>query len=80
MTMGLVDTSTVVSSHDLVVTSGYKVAGQCGLYPPGIAIGEVSRTIPPTNDLEAFILVRPVADFSQLRQILVLRQTARACA
>jgi rod shape-determining protein MreC len=80
MSMSLVDTSTIVSSHDLVVTSGYKVAGQCGLYPPGIVVGEVSRTIPPTNDLEAFILVRPVADFSQLREVLVLRRTARACA
>lgn len=80
MSMGLVDTSTVVSSHDLVVTSGYKVAGQCGLYPPGIVIGEVSRTLPPTNDLEAFIQVRPVADFSQLREVLVLRQTAKACS
>jgi rod shape-determining protein MreC len=80
MTMGLVDTSTAVSSHDLVVTSGYRVAGQCGLYPPGIAIGEVSRTLPPTNDLEAFVLVRPVADFSQLRYVLVLRQTSKACS
>jgi rod shape-determining protein MreC len=80
MTMGLVDTSTVVSSHDLVVTSGYKVAGQCGLYPPGIAIGEVSRTLPPTNDLEAFVLVRPVADFSQLRYVSVLRRTSKACS
>ena len=79
MTMGLVETSTVVSSHDLVVTSGYKVAGQCGLYPPGIVIGEVSRTVPPTNDLEALILVRPAADFSQLREVLVLRRTTRVC-
>jgi rod shape-determining protein MreC len=79
MSMELVDISTVVPGDDLVVTSGYRVAGQCGLYPPGIVIGVVSRTIPPTNDLQAFILVRPVADFSQLREVLVLRQTTKAC-
>jgi cell shape-determining protein MreC len=48
------------------------VNGREGLYPPGIVIGQVSRFVPATNDVEAFITVRPAVDFSQLQYVVVL--------
>ncbi len=72
MKMTLVDSGTPVKTGDTVQTAGYQVNGQQGLYPPGILIGEVSRTLPPGNEVDAFIRVQPAVDFTQLDTVLVL--------
>ena len=56
-----------------VFTLGYEVAGQPGLYPPGLLIGEVSRTVPADNATEEFVEVRPAVDFATLQFVLVLQ-------
>jgi rod shape-determining protein MreC len=75
--MSLVTPGTVVQGDETVVTQGYEVNGQRGLYPPGLLIGEVSHVIPGTSDLQEFVTVRPAIDFSSLEFVLVL-QTSRS--
>ncbi|MBI3647962.1 MAG: rod shape-determining protein MreC [Actinobacteria bacterium] len=75
MQMTLVDPSVEAPLNELVVTSGYKIAGEQSLYPPGIVIGQVSRFVPATNDLQAFIMLRPAVDFSRLQYVLVLTRS-----
>ncbi len=75
--MSLVDPGTVVEGNETVVTQGYQVNGQRGLYPPGLVIGQVSHVIPGANELQEFVTVRPAVDFSALEFVLVL-QTARS--
>ncbi len=75
--MGLVTPGTIVQGDETVVTQGYEVNGQRGLYPPGLLIGEVSHVIPGTSDLQEFVTVRPAIDFSSLEFVLVL-QTSRS--
>jgi rod shape-determining protein MreC len=70
--MSLVTPGTVVEGDETVVTQGYEVNGQRGLYPPGLVIGEVSHVIPGTSDLQEFVTVRPAIDFSSLEFVLVL--------
>lgn len=74
--MSLVTPGTIVQGDETVVTQGYAVNGQRGLYPPGLLIGEVSHVIPGTSDLQEFVTVRPAIDFSTLEFVLVL-QTSR---
>jgi rod shape-determining protein MreC len=74
--MSLVTPGTSVEGDETVVTQGYEVNGQQGLYPPGLVIGRVSRVIPGTDGLEEFVTVRPAIDFSALEFVLVL-QTSR---
>jgi cell shape-determining protein MreC len=64
-----------VQGDETVVTQGYEVSGQRGLYPPGLVIGEVSRVIPGTDELQEFVTVRPAIDFSSLEFVLVLQTT-----
>jgi rod shape-determining protein MreC len=73
--MSLVPPSVEPPLNELVVTSGFTIGGQHSLYPAGIVIGEVSRFVPATNDLQAFILVRPAVDFSELRYVVVLTRS-----
>ena len=75
MQMSLVPPSVEPPLNELVVTSGFTIGGQHSLYPGGIVIGEVSRFVPATNDLQAFILVRPAVDFSELRYVVVLTRS-----
>ena len=44
--MSLVTPGTSVAGDETVVTQGYEVNGQQGLYPPGLVIGQVSHVIP----------------------------------
>ena len=74
--MSLVTPGTVVQGDETVVTQGYAVNGQPGLYPPGLVIGAVSHVIPGANALQEFVTVRPAIDFSSLEFVLVL-QTSR---
>jgi rod shape-determining protein MreC len=74
--MTLVTPGTSVAGDETVVTQGYEVNGQQGLYPPGLVIGQVSRVIPGTDGLQEFVTVRPPIDFSGLEFVLVL-QTSR---
>lgn len=71
--MSLVNPGTVVEGNETVVTQGYEVNGQRGLYPPGLVIGEVSRVIPGASDLQEFVTVRPAVDFSALEFVLVMQ-------
>lgn len=75
--MSLVTPGTIVQGDETVVTQGYEVNGQRGLYPPGLVIGQVSQVIPGTSDLQEFVTVRPAIDFSSLEFVLVL-QTSRS--
>ncbi len=75
--MSLVTPGTIVQGDETVVTQGYAVNGQRGLYPPGLLIGAVSHVIPGTSDLQEFVTVRPAIDFSSLEFVLVL-QTSRS--
>jgi rod shape-determining protein MreC len=75
--MTLVTPGTSVSGDETVVTQGYEVSGQQGLYPPGLVIGEVSRVIQDADGLQEFVTVRPAVDFSTLEFVLVL-QTSRS--
>jgi len=72
MKMSLVNPSVQAQANEIVVTSSYHVSGLQGLYPPGIVIGQVSRFVPTANDVQAFIMVRPAVDFSQLQYVVVL--------
>ena len=74
--MSLVTPGTSVEGDETVVTQGYEVNGQKGLYPPGLVIGQVSRVVPGTDGLQEFVTVRPAVDFSALEFVLVL-QTSR---
>lgn len=71
--MSLVNPGTVVQGNEVVVTQGYEVNGQRGLYPPGLVIGEVSRVIRGASDLQEFVTVRPAVDFSALEFVLVMQ-------
>ena len=75
--MTLVTPGTSVSGDETVVTQGYEVSGQQGLYPPGLVIGQVSRVIQDADGLQEFVTVRPAIDFSTLEFVLVL-QTSRS--
>jgi rod shape-determining protein MreC len=74
--MSLVVPGTTIEGNEIVVTQGYEVNGQRGLYPPGLVIGQVSQVIPGASDLQEFVTVRPAVDFSALEFVLVL-QTQR---
>lgn len=75
--MTLVNPGTVVEGNETVVTQGYVVNGQRGLYPPGLVIGQVSHVIPGASDLQEFVTVRPAVEFDALQSVLVL-QTSRS--
>ena len=78
MTMNFVPPGTEIPPDESVVTAGYQApSGEPGLYPPGILIGQVSRTLPPANQVDAFIQVRPAVDLSNLDVVLVLETGAR---
>jgi rod shape-determining protein MreC len=55
-----------------VVTLGYEVNGQQGLFPPGILIGTVSRAFSEPDGVDTFVTVRPAVDFSTLQYVLVM--------
>jgi rod shape-determining protein MreC len=74
--MSLITPGTEVQGDETVVTQGYEVNGQRGLYPPGLVIGQVSHVNPGTDELQEFVTVRPAIDFSSLEFVLVL-QTSR---
>jgi len=71
--MTLVNPGTVIQGDETVVTQGYQVNGQQGLFPPGLVIGQVSHVIPGTSDLQEFVTVRPAVDFSALEFVLVMQ-------
>jgi rod shape-determining protein MreC len=75
MQMSLVPPSVEPPLNELVVTSGFTIGNEHSLYPAGIVVGEVSRFVPATNDLQAFILVRPAVDFSEVRYVVVLTRS-----
>ena len=75
--MTLIAPGTQVQGDETVVTQGYAVNGQSGLFPPGIVIGRVSRVVPGASELQEFVTVEPAVDFSALDFVLVL-QTSRS--
>jgi rod shape-determining protein MreC len=56
-----------------VFTQSYRVAGEEGLYPPNLLIGEVSRVFEGTNQLQTSVSVRPAVNFASLTFVLVLQ-------
>jgi rod shape-determining protein MreC len=77
LTMG-VPTGTTVALPELVYTQGYCIKGEPGEYPPGILIGQVSRTVPVANEIEESVSVTPAVDFATLQSVLVL-QSRKSC-
>jgi rod shape-determining protein MreC len=75
LTMTFVNAGTQVEGDEQVFTKGYEVNGQSGLFPPGMLIGQVSHSVPVTNELQASITIRPAVDFSNLDFVLVLQTT-----
>jgi rod shape-determining protein MreC len=73
-----VETGTEVEGNESVITKGYEVAGQPGLYPAGLLIGVVSRTVPADNATEEYVEVRPAVDFATLQFVLVLKSRTEA--
>jgi rod shape-determining protein MreC len=71
--MTFVDVGTQVQGDEQVFTKGYEVNGQPGLFPPGLLIGQVSHSVPVTNELQASIAVRPAVDLSNLDFVLILQ-------
>lgn len=55
-----------------VLTLGYEVNGQRGLYPAGILIGTVSRAFSEPDSVESSVTIRPAVDFSTLEYVLVI--------
>jgi rod shape-determining protein MreC len=68
-----VETGTDVTAAEKVWTLGYEAAGQPGLYPSGLLVGEVSRLVPADNATEEYVEVRPAVDFDTLQFVLVLQ-------
>ena len=68
-----VETGTDVVPAEKVWTLGYEAAGQPGLYPSGLLIGEVSRLVPADNATEEYVEVRPAVDFDTLQFVVVLQ-------
>jgi cell shape-determining protein MreC len=68
-----VETGTEVGPAEKVWTLGYEAAGQPGLYPNGLLVGEVSRLVPADNATEEYVEVRPAVDFDTLQFVLVLQ-------
>lgn len=56
-----------------VFTMSYQVAGEHGLYPPGILVGGAWRVFQGSNQLQTSVSVRPAVNFSSLEYVLVLR-------
>jgi rod shape-determining protein MreC len=56
-----------------VITLGYEVNGQPGIYPPGLLIGTVSRAYSDPDAVDSFVTVRPAVDFTTLQHVLVLK-------
>ena len=76
--MSLVEPGTLIEGDESVFTQGYEVNGEAGLYPPGMLIGQVSRTVPAENETQAYIEVRPAVDFETLQFVLVLQARTEA--
>jgi len=71
--MNLVDVGSEVQAGDPVLTKRYIINGQSGLFPSGIVIGTVSRTLPAeTGDPSLFVAVQPAVDFSNLDYVAVI--------
>jgi rod shape-determining protein MreC len=73
-----VEPGTEVAGNEQVFTLGYEAAGQPGLYPSGLLVGEVSRLVPADNATEEYVEVRPAVDFATLQFVLVLRSRTEA--
>ena len=76
--MSLVEPGTLIEGDESVFTQGYEVNDEAGLYPPGMLIGQVSRTVPAENETQEYIEVRPAVDFETLQFVLVLQARTEA--
>lgn len=71
--MNLVDVGSEVQAGDPVLTKRYIINGQSGLFPSGIVIGTVSRTLPAeTGDPNLLVEVQPAVDLSNLDYVSVI--------
>jgi rod shape-determining protein MreC len=68
-----IEIGTDVTQEEKVWTLGYEAAGEPGLYPSGLLIGEVSRLVPADNATEEYVEVRPAVDFDTLQFVVVLQ-------
>lgn len=75
--MTLVTPGTEIAGNEPVFTLAYQASGRPGLYPTGLLIGQVSRTVPSDNSIEELVDVRPAVDFATLQFVLVLQTRAR---
>jgi rod shape-determining protein MreC len=77
--MTLIGPKTEISETEpeSVLTVGYSVGEERGLYPPHLLIGTVSRAFSGPESVQTFVHVRPAVDFTTLQFVLVLRPPGR---
>jgi rod shape-determining protein MreC len=69
---------TEVVPNEIVETSGFRIAaGFEGIFPPGIQIGQVERSVPSEDGTSIDVLVRPNVDFSRLDRVAVVTGVER---
>jgi rod shape-determining protein MreC len=73
MRMDFIAEGTLIEGGESVFTQGYEVDGQPGLFPPGLLIGQVSRSLPAENATQEYVEVGPAVDFETLQFVLVLQ-------
>lgn len=76
--MTLVDPGTQVAGNEQVFTQGYCINGESSIFPPGVLIGQVSRTLQQDSAIQEAVNVRPSVDFATLQFVLVLK-TGSTC-
>jgi rod shape-determining protein MreC len=69
---------TEIVPNEIVETSGYRIsAGFEGIFPPGIQIGQVERSVPSDDGTSIDVLVRPNVDFSRLDRVALVTGVER---
>jgi rod shape-determining protein MreC len=76
--MTLIEPGTQVSGNESVFTLGYCESGVSGIFPPGVLVGQVSRTLQQDSAIQEAVSVRPAVDFATLQFVLVLK-TGSTC-
>ncbi len=71
MTMMYLSPEAEVKMGDIVITSG--LAGEQGIFPPGLVIGKVDSVSRPGSGSSRTVTIRPSVDISKLEEVFVLK-------
>jgi rod shape-determining protein MreC len=72
LVLDFIDSSKTVGVGQTVVTSGWRAQGLASLFPPGIAVGEVTKASILEQEASQQVHVRPFADLANLDLVQVL--------